>query len=246
MKKGMEKPYVFSTSDYHDRALSLALPLSLLSVFVCASCKKEGKQVKEAYETVFKYSESIQGRDPYVVLDKRLPKDVWRAKENHDIPGRPRLEVELDMPYDAKPDQVKERLQKITLLAKAGTHYKAIRVRAWPSKLRRYGGIMGVSVLSPDGGGWAREKVAYRQLKITLNTVDAACPTLFEHSVLVMMEQLHDKLKENKKANRLARKNPEKYELIVITKVAEQKGLTVPSVKKILGKARSYYLQEPL
>ena len=250
MKKRSERTYLFVHPEptfgrvlFTGSAFSVAAAAFFVVSFT--GCKKEGKKVREAYETVFKYSEEIQGRDPEVVMRRRLPKDVWRVKDNREIFNRPRLEVELDMPYDSSPDRIRKRLRKVTTMAKAGTPYKAVRVRAWPKGLRRYGGIMGVSVLSPDGGGWAGERVGYRQLKITLNTSgQVKKPTRYEYSVLLELEKFHFKLLEEGRYQAMQERSPEKVEKIVIKQVAARKGLTPDSLAKIVARARTYYLQE--
>lgn len=252
MKKHSERTCLFAALRHVRRRAFFAavgvLP-QIAGLFLAAflgACKKEGKQVREAYEQVFKYSDEIQGREPEAVMRRRLPKDVWRVRDNREIFNRPRLEVELDMDYDASPERIRSHLQKVTTMAMAGTAYKAVRVRAWPSKLRRYGGIMGVSVLSPDGGGWASERVGYRQLKITLNTSnEAKTPTKFEHSILVELEAEHAKLLAEARYQAMQERNPEKIERIVVKLVATRKGLTFESVARIVSAARNYYLQEP-
>lgn len=251
MKKRGERIYLFAHPEpipgrvfFVGGAVSAAAAAAFF-ILPVASCKKEGKRVREAYEQVFKYSEEIQGRDPEVVMRRRLPKDVWRVKDNREIFNRPRLEVELDMPYDALPDRIRKRLRKVTTMAKAGTPYKAVRVRAWPKGLRRYGGIMGVSVLSPDGGGWAGERVGYRQLKITLNTTgQIKKPTQYEYSVLLELEKFHFELLQKGRYQAMQERSPEKVEKIVIKQVAARKGLTPASLAKIVSRARAYYLQE--
>ena len=218
---------------------------SLVAFLVASGCKKEGKQVRKAYESAIEYGESLKEKGPNIKYRKKLPGDVWRYRENYEMPGRSRLEVELDLPYNAKPKAIKAVLKKVATKAKAGTPYKAIRVRAWPRNLRRYGGIMGAYVLAIDGGGWARERVGYRQMKITLNTSkDAPPPTQHEYSLLLRMEEFHQKLlKEKKRYRRMAKKRPEKFRALVMQKVAAESGLTTASVEAIAKRAGEFYLQ---
>ena len=223
----------------------LCISFSVLCVMTAPGCKREGEQARKAYEDAIEYAESLKDKQPRIVERKKLPGDVWRYRENYEMQNRPRLEIELDLPYNAKPEEIKPVLQKVATKAKAGTPYKAIRVRAWPRNLRRYGGIMGYYVFSIDGGGWERERVGYRQMKIALNTAkDARPPTQHEYSLLLRMEEVHEKLlKEDKRKRRMAEKAPEKFRSLVMEKVAAESGLTTASVEAIAKRAGRYYFQ---
>jgi hypothetical protein len=212
-----------------------------------SGCKNEGKKVKEAYERAFEYGESLKQKEPKFFNRKKLPADVWRYRENNEIHGRSRLEVEVFMDADAEPEAIRKHLRKLTTLAKAGTSYKAIRVRAWPRGLRHYGGIMGVSVLAADGGGWAGERVGYRQLKVTVDQSGGSRPpTKHEYALLEKLEKTHAALiQEKKRYKRMAERRPERFRKLVVKKVAKESGLTKASVAAIARRAQSYYLQVP-
>lgn len=211
-----------------------------------AGCKREGKQVREAYEKAIEYGDSLKQKNPKIIRRKKLPGDVWRYVENNEMHNRPRLEVDVDLPYNAQPQTIRKHLKKLTTKAKAGTHYVAVRVRAWPRKLRYYGGIMGVSILATDGGGWSGEKVSYRRLKVTINKDEQARPpTKHEYSILLKLEETHRDLLQQKRYIRMAEKKPKRFHKQVVAKTAQKAGLTEASVAAIAARARDYYLQVP-
>ena len=152
----------------------------------------------------------------------------------------------MDLPYDAREETIRKHLKKVCTRAKAGTRYVAIRVRAWPRKLRYYGGIMGVSILATDGGGWSGEKVSYRRLNVTLNKdKHARPPTKHEYGILLKLEQKRRALLQQKRFIRLSEKKPEKFQKQVVQQTAQEAGLTEASVAAIAKRGRDYYLQVP-
>ncbi len=218
-----------------------------MSVFLflggSAGCKEEGEQVRQSYEDVVEYGKMFREKDPRFKSRKKLPGDVWQYRENYEMQSRPRLEIELDMPYNAKPEDIKPVLQKVATAGIAGGPYKAVRVRAWPRNLRRYGGIMAYYVFASDGGGWSRDGVYYRKMVTGPHrNKDVRPPTQHEYSLLLRMEEIHDQLlKEDEKLRKTAKKNPEAFREIVMERVAAESGLTTSSVTEIATKAKEYY-----
>jgi len=212
-----------------------ASALSVLVVFGSMSgCKREGKQVRKAYETTLNYATMFDEKRRLRAKGGPLPKGVWRAAENNEDVGRRRLELEIFVSFSIPADKLKKRLQHIALAAKRGSSYKAIRVRAWPDGLVHFGGVMGSYVLASDGGGWDRSRVGYRVVSIR------RLSGLTENDVRLLhkLEASYDAMIKMNRYKKLAQRSQKRFEDVVVQDVAARAGLTPAFVRATVEKAR--------
>ncbi|MCD6497706.1 MAG: hypothetical protein J7M25_05290 [Deltaproteobacteria bacterium] len=202
-----------------------------------SGCKKEGKQVRKAYETTLNYATMFDEKRRLRAKGGPLPKGVWRAAENNEEVGRRRLELEIFVSFSMPADKLKKRLQHFALVAKKGSSYKAIRVRAWPDGLVHFGGVMGSYVLASDGGGWDQSRVGYRVVSVRPMT------GLTENDLRLLrrLEKAYDSMLKTKQYSKLAQRKPRRFEDVVIQEVAARAGLTPESVRATVDRARRIF-----
>jgi hypothetical protein len=183
---------------------SLVLLLGALLSTACrehAAEPSEGQRVKEAVESFVDFS---LGRDRGAPAARerrdRGPK-VRQRRVDATMTPRLRLEVDIELPFDLRGPALEQALLDAARHLLADTEYQAVRVRAWPGPLGRFAGLMGTSVVAPDGQGWDGQKLAYREVKVALRA-GAACPTAEEYKVLVALEAEAARLQPDGTLNR--------------------------------------------
>ncbi|HEY3357170.1 MAG TPA: hypothetical protein VGQ83_28225, partial [Polyangia bacterium] len=122
--------------------------------------------------------------------------------------------------------------------ALANTEYQAVRVRAWPGTLKRYGGTMGYAVVAVDGQGWDGERLGYREAKVML-AEGAPRPNALEYKMLVALEQEAGALVRQKKPPKEAARRQQAE-----ANVAKGMGLQIEAIRNAVAKADAYYLKD--
>jgi hypothetical protein len=115
----------------------------------------------------------------------------------------------------------------------------AVRVRAWPGPLKRFGGTMGYAVVAVDGQGWDGERLGYREAKTVLSD-GAPKPNALEYRILCALEKEADALALQKGAPT----KPAALRARAEANVAKSMGLQVEAVRHAVTRAEAYYLKE--
>jgi hypothetical protein len=222
------------------RARGRALLGALALLVSSAACRdrglgEEGARTKEAFEKFIDFGMSNERYDLGRRETRGPPAKVRSREVNNLMSPRLRLEVEIELPYDLTGRALEEALLDNARGALAGTEFLAVRVKAWPGPLKRFGGTMGYAVMAIDGQGWDGERMGYREVKVTLGDA-VRRPNPLDYQILCALEleaaALELKLKPPQ-ARSKAQAN-----------IAKTLGLQVEGVRHAVGKVEAYYLKE--
>ena len=213
----------------------------------------EGVRVKEAIEKFIDFGMSNENYD-HGKRELRAPPAKVRSKVvNNTMSPRLRLELEIELPYDLAGADLERAMLENARRSIAGTEFQAIRVRAWPGPLKRFGGTMGYAVVAVDGQGWDGERLGYREAKVML-AEGAQRPNALDHKILCTLEAEAEKLEGEKAADkgkappkaaaRAAQAAAAQARSRAEATVAKTLGLQVEGVRNAVRKAEAYYLKE--
>ena len=214
--------------------------MALALLVGAAACRdkglgEEGARTKEAFEKFIDFGMSNENYDHGKREKREAPAKVRSRFVNNTMSPRLRLEVEIELAYDLAGRALEEALLDNARRVLAGTEFQAVRVRAWPGPLKRFGGTMGYAVVALDGEGWDGERMGYREVKLTLGDA-ARRPSPLDYKVLCALEleaaALELKLK------------PPKARQQALVNVAKAMGLQLTGVRAAVTKAEAYYLKE--
>jgi hypothetical protein len=196
----------------------------------------EGSKVKEAVEKFIDFGMSNERYDHGKQVERLPPAKVRSRRVDNTMSPRLRLDLEIELPYDLRGAALERAMLESARRALAGTPYQAVRVRAWPGPLKRFGGTMGYAVVAVDGHGWDGERLGYREARSLLADT-AARPNALDYKILCALELEAEKLAGSKAKPAAQRKQAE-------AAVAKALGLQLEAVRNAVAKADQYYLKE--
>ncbi len=203
-----------------------------------SSCKKEGKQLGQAFKQTIDYSTQFDEKTKIKFQRGELPKDVWRAGENTDDSNRPKFDMDFWVDRNTPSKVIRHRLQALVTTVKQGSPYKAVRARAWIRGLVHFGDWVGEYWLASDGGGWDGNPIGYRHLAVYAVTNMRSQP----YRVAKEVERAWVALMKKRRMKRLARKNPEAVDEKAYEIAAERLGLTPQSVADTMAQVRGLFV----
>lgn len=225
------------------RSRSALVPLLLLAGGTLAGgCRErerqgdEGSKVKEAVEKFIDFGMSNENYDHGKRAAHSPPAKVRSRRVDNTMSPRMRLALEIELPYDLRGAALEQAMLENARRALAGTAFQAVRVRAWPGALKRYGGTMGYAVVAVDGHGWDGERLGYREARSTLSE-GVPRPNGLDYKILCALELEGEKQAATKAKPAAQRKQAE-------AAVAKALGLQVEAVRNAVDKAERYYLKE--
>ena len=236
----------------------LAVALALVAGPGCRERERsgnEGKQVKEAVEKFLDFGMSNENYDHGKRGARDAPAKVRSRVVNNTMSPRLRLEMEIELAYDLAGTALETAMLDNARRHLANTEFQAVRVRAWPGPLKRFGGTMGYAVVAVDGQGWDGERLGYREAKVML-AEGAPWPNALDYKILCALETEVDKLLDEKAAGDkvkagargAAAKAPPALPAPLRGKaeaaVAKALGLQVEAVRNAAAKSEAYYLKE--
>lgn len=214
---------------------------------------EEGVQVKEAVEKFLDFGMSNERYNHGKRELKEPPAKVRSRVVDNTMSPRLRLELEIEVGYALAGQELERAMLENARRALAGTEFQAVRVRAWPGPLKRFGGTMGYAVVSIDGQGWDGERLGYREAKVML-AEGAPKPNALDYKILCALEAEAEKLAAEKgdKSKPPARAPSPKAAAAAAAQlrrraeanVASALGLQVEGVRNAVRKAEAYYLKE--
>ena len=219
-------------------SLTVATAGLLFGLMGWSSCKKEGKQLGQAFKQTIDYSTQFDEKTKIKFQRGQLPKDVWRAGEDSDDPNRRRFDIDFWVDRNTSAEVIRHRLQALVTTVKQGSPYKAVRARAWIRGLVHFGDWVGEYWLASDGGGWDGNPIGYRHLAVYAVTNMPSQP----YRVAVEAERAWVELMKKRRMKRLARKNPEAVDRKAFESAAERLGLTPQSVADKMAQVRGLFV----
>jgi hypothetical protein len=232
---------------------------AVLTVVWGAACRErahqgdEGVRVKEAVEKFIDFGMSNENYNHGKREAREQPAKVRSRVVNNTMSPRLRLELEIELPYDLAGRELELAMLDNARRAIANTEFQAIRVRAWPGSLKRYGGTMGYAVVAVDGQGWDGERLGYREAKVMLAD-GAPKPNALDYKILCALEAEAEKLEGErapdkgkappKPSARAAQAAAAQSRTRAEATVATALGLQVEGVRNAVRKSEAYYLKE--
>ena len=150
----------------------VALLSGFVLLFVTSGCKCEDSDIFKAYKTFREFS---GGKDFTVDTDSTGSAYLLVKRKVENISGRERALADIEVDPWSNRAQLEAILRDACHDDRILGGASAVKVRAWPGKLRKLVTPMGTSVFARDGHGWDGKSVGFEKIDITSATsVDQA------------------------------------------------------------------------